>query len=90
MNVEVRPIRTAAETALAANFAAAKASLPGADRVAALREEAFRRFPYRMPLRGAGQPNPPRFWRQSMRAGSCLSMAASCRSFPTSPIWNLD
>ncbi|MFZ2137326.1 MAG: Fe-S cluster assembly protein SufD [Xanthobacteraceae bacterium] len=44
MNVEVRPIRTAAETALAANFAAAKASLPGADGVAALREEAFRRF----------------------------------------------
>jgi Fe-S cluster assembly protein SufD len=44
MNVEVRPIRTVAETALAANFAAAKASLPGADGVAALREEAFRRF----------------------------------------------
>ena len=44
MNVEVRPIRTAAETALAASFAAAKASLPGADGVAALREEAFRRF----------------------------------------------
>jgi Fe-S cluster assembly protein SufD len=44
MNVEVRPIRTAAEIALAANFAAAKASLPGADGVAALREEAFRRF----------------------------------------------
>ena len=44
MNVEVRSIRTAAETALAANFAAAKASLPGADGVAALREEAFRRF----------------------------------------------
>jgi Fe-S cluster assembly protein SufD len=44
MNAEVRSIRTAAETALAANFAAAKASLPGADGVAALREEAFRRF----------------------------------------------
>ena len=44
MNAEVRPIRTAAETALAVNFAAAKASLPGADGVAALREEAFRRF----------------------------------------------
>jgi Fe-S cluster assembly protein SufD len=44
MNVEVRSIRTAAETALAASFAAAKASLPGADGVAALREEAFRRF----------------------------------------------
>ena len=44
MNVEVRPIRTAAETAMAANFAAAKASLPGAGGVAALREEAFRRF----------------------------------------------
>ena len=44
MNAEVRPIRTAAETALAVNFAAAKASLPGANGVAALREEAFRRF----------------------------------------------
>jgi Fe-S cluster assembly protein SufD len=44
MNAEVRPIRTAAETALAVNFAAAKASLPGVNAVAALREEAFRRF----------------------------------------------
>jgi Fe-S cluster assembly protein SufD len=44
MNAEVRPIRTAAETALAVNFAAAKASLPGVNTVAAMREEAFRRF----------------------------------------------
>ncbi|HEY7243343.1 MAG TPA: Fe-S cluster assembly protein SufD [Xanthobacteraceae bacterium] len=44
MNAEIRPIRTAAETALAASFAAAKAGLPGAHAVAALREEAFRRF----------------------------------------------
>jgi Fe-S cluster assembly protein SufD len=44
MNAEVRPIRTAAETALAVNFAAAKASLPGVNAVAALREEAFQRF----------------------------------------------
>ena len=44
MNAEVRPIRTAAETALAVNFAAAKASLPGVNAIAALREEAFRRF----------------------------------------------
>ena len=44
MNVEVRPIKTAAETALAASFAMAKRALPGAAAVAALREEAFRRF----------------------------------------------
>jgi Fe-S cluster assembly protein SufD len=44
MNVDVRPIKTAAECALAVNFAAARGSLPGADRVAALREEAFARF----------------------------------------------
>jgi Fe-S cluster assembly protein SufD len=44
MNAEVHPIKTAAETALAANFAAAKGALPGAGAVAALREEAFRRF----------------------------------------------
>ena len=44
MNVEVRPIKTAAETALATNFAMAKRALPGAAAVAALREDAFRRF----------------------------------------------
>jgi Fe-S cluster assembly protein SufD len=44
MNAEVRPIKTAAETALAANFAAARRALPGAAAVAALREDAFRRF----------------------------------------------
>jgi Fe-S cluster assembly protein SufD len=45
MNVDVRPLKTAAECALAVNFAAARGRLPGADRtVAALREEAFRRF----------------------------------------------
>ena len=45
MNAEVRPIKTVpAETALAANFAAAKRALPGAGAVAALREDAFRRF----------------------------------------------
>jgi Fe-S cluster assembly protein SufD len=44
MNAEVHPIKTAAETALAANFAAAKGALPGAGAVATLREEAFRRF----------------------------------------------
>src|SRR5437016_1822637 len=43
-NVDVRPLRTAAESALAVNFAAARGSLPGADAVAALREEAFGRF----------------------------------------------
>src|ERR1700716_623214 len=44
MNVEVRPIKTAAETALATNFAMVKRALPGAPAVAALREDAFRRF----------------------------------------------
>jgi Fe-S cluster assembly protein SufD len=44
MNVDVRPIRTAAESALAANFAAARRSLPGIDAVASLRTDAFRRF----------------------------------------------
>jgi Fe-S cluster assembly protein SufD len=40
----VLPIRTAAETALVAEFAAAKARLPGGREVAARREAAFRRF----------------------------------------------
>jgi Fe-S cluster assembly protein SufD len=44
MNAEIRPIKTAAESALAANFAAAKRALPGAGAVAALREDAFARF----------------------------------------------
>src|SRR5712691_8902396 len=44
MNAEIRPIKTAAETGLAANFAAAKPALPGAGSVAALREHAFQRF----------------------------------------------
>jgi Fe-S cluster assembly protein SufD len=44
MNAEVRLLKTAAETALAENFAAAKRALPGAAAVAVLREEAFRRF----------------------------------------------
>jgi Fe-S cluster assembly protein SufD len=44
MNAEVRLLKTAAETALAENFTAVKRGLPGATAVAALREEAFRRF----------------------------------------------
>jgi Fe-S cluster assembly protein SufD len=44
MNAEVRPIKTAAETALATSFAAVKRALPGAAAVRALREDAFRRF----------------------------------------------
>jgi Fe-S cluster assembly protein SufD len=44
MNVDVRPLRTAAESALAAEFATARDSLPGADAVAELRDQAFRRF----------------------------------------------
>jgi Fe-S cluster assembly protein SufD len=44
MNAEMRPIRTSAESALAAHFDAAKRSLPGTAAVAALRQKAFRRF----------------------------------------------
>jgi Fe-S cluster assembly protein SufD len=44
MNADIHPIKTAAETALAASFAAARRALPGAASVAALREDAFRRF----------------------------------------------
>jgi Fe-S cluster assembly protein SufD len=40
----VLPIRTAAETALVEEFAAAKARLPGGREIAARREAAFRRF----------------------------------------------
>ncbi len=41
MNAEIRPIKTAAEIALAGEFASAKSALPGA---AALREAAFKQF----------------------------------------------
>ncbi len=44
MNAEIRPIKTAAETALAASFGAARCALPGGGAVADLREHAFRRF----------------------------------------------
>jgi Fe-S cluster assembly protein SufD len=50
MNAEIHPIKevgtskTRAETALAASFAAARPALPGAAAIAALREDAFRRF----------------------------------------------
>jgi Fe-S cluster assembly protein SufD len=44
MNAEVRPIKTAAETALATSFAAVKRVLPGPATVGVLREDAFRRF----------------------------------------------
>jgi Fe-S cluster assembly protein SufD len=44
MNADVRPIRTAAEQALAATFEAAKGRLPGGPDVARLRERAFATF----------------------------------------------
>ena len=44
MNVELRPVKTAAEQALATAFAAARGTLPGKGAVAALREDAFQRF----------------------------------------------
>ena len=44
MNAEVRAIKTPAEQALAASFAGARATLPGKGAVAALREDAFKRF----------------------------------------------
>ena len=44
MNVEVRTTKTATEQALSAAFTAARATLPGKGAVAALREDAFKRF----------------------------------------------
>ena len=44
MNVEVKPMKTAAELALANTYAAMKGKLPGRGSVAALRESAFRSF----------------------------------------------
>jgi Fe-S cluster assembly protein SufD len=44
MNVELRSNKTAAETALAANFAAARAGLPGSTQMTAVRDAAFGRF----------------------------------------------
>src|SRR5665647_624179 len=44
MNAEVRTVKTPAEQALSASYAAARNTLPGQGAVAALREDAFRRF----------------------------------------------
>ncbi len=44
MNADVRPIKTTAEQALSDAYEGARAGLPGKSDVAALREEAFRRF----------------------------------------------
>jgi Fe-S cluster assembly protein SufD len=44
MNAEVRQMKTNAEIALAQAFASARAKLPGAGEIAAMREAAFRRF----------------------------------------------
>src|ERR1035437_8593012 len=44
MNVEVRNTKTAAEQALACAYAAVRDTLPGKGAVAALREDAFKRF----------------------------------------------
>ena len=44
MNLEVRTLKTSAETALAEQFAALKGTLPGGETVAALRERAFHRI----------------------------------------------
>ena len=44
MNVDVKPMKTAAELSLAGVYATAKARLPGGGAVAALRESAFRSF----------------------------------------------
>jgi Fe-S cluster assembly protein SufD len=44
MNAELRAIKTPAEEALKAAYAAARASLPGKGAVAALRDDAFRQF----------------------------------------------
>src|SRR6202162_5078136 len=44
MNAEIRAIKTAAEQGLATSFASARATLPGQGAVAALRDDALRRF----------------------------------------------
>ena len=44
MNAEVKQIKTAAESALAANFAASKARLPGGPQTAGEREQAYKLF----------------------------------------------
>ena len=44
MNAEVKQIKTAAESALAANFAASKSRLPGGPQTAGEREQAFKLF----------------------------------------------
>jgi Fe-S cluster assembly protein SufD len=44
MNAEVRAIKTPAEQALAESFARARGTLPGKGAIAALREDAFKRF----------------------------------------------
>lgn len=44
MNAALRPMKTPAEQALSAAFAAARATLPGKGSVAALRDDAFRAF----------------------------------------------
>ena len=44
MNVEVRATKTSAEQALATAFAAARGTLPGEGAIAALRDDAFKRF----------------------------------------------
>jgi Fe-S cluster assembly protein SufD len=44
MNAEIKPIKTAAETALAAHYVASKARLPGGPDVARLRDVAFHSF----------------------------------------------
>ena len=55
---ELRPIKTAAETALAEAFVSAKARLPGGREVAARREAAFRRFEAAGRLRLSYQGHP--------------------------------
>jgi Fe-S cluster assembly protein SufD len=44
MNAEIKPIKTAAETALAAHYEAAKTRLPGGTEAGRLREQAFQSF----------------------------------------------
>ena len=44
MNAEIKPIKTAAEQALAARYEAAKTSLPGGPEIGRLREQAFLSF----------------------------------------------
>ena len=79
MNAELRPIRTAAEQALADAFASAKARLPGERAIAALREDAFDAFD------AAGPAAPPRRGMEIHRSARADARRAAARGARRTP-----